>query len=885
MGLVLLTAGVSLLFGGHVWHPPEKTADEERIATSREYDVETLVRDIFVKGGCENVHNIRSIGNEAGVGYFEQGLDVIGLANGVILSTGDIRNAEGPNTETDVSSFFEIRGNDRDLRQMATDKMYDPIGLEFDFVPLDSFVTFRYVFASEEYCEFVGSIYNDVFGFFISGPGIEGNFSGGAKNVALIPGTEDEVSINNVNHQSNTDYFIQNYLSEDAQSCRLEFQPSDYIGAIEYDGFTKPMVASLKLIPCETYHIRLVISDVGDGFFDSAVFLEAGSFNIGGAVTISGLVEGSESLIEGCSEGYLVFEREDLATLDYPVSVHFAVSPNSTAREGEDFEPLPTSATIPPGETTTRVPIHAINDRHREDREYLLVELDIPCSCYHDSTIVYIEDAPPVSLMLPEAIVCQTESAELLPEIRGGTAPFSYRWEDGSTGETRIIRPDGPEVFRLTVTDHCGEQAVDSAFLRVQEPPRAVLEGDARICAGDTTFFALTFTGTPPWSFQVQRDDQLYEPVGEVYASPYLLPVAEAGDYRIVDFFDAGCRGEFSGSARLSVWNIEVEADIQPNTCYGLDDGHIRIRIDGGTPPYAWKWAQGPENVPELVDLTAGRYDLEVWDENGCSQSFFFDITAPDPLEEIAFDCEDLRNSTIELSAGGGTPPYRYSVDGAPFAGGDLFEALTPGQSYRLEVADAHDCRLEQDFTMPIHYERMATLPESIDMKLGAEQILRPDLQIPEHMVANVRWSPGFNLSCVNCLEPTLQAWEEQAYTLYLIDIFGCSDQVSTRVQIDRSIDLFIPTAFSPNGDGRNDRFTIYANPVQVRRVRRLQIYDRWGNLLYQAGDFSVNDEDAGWDGLFRGRPMNAGSYVYHAELELIDGSRQDVNGQVNLMK
>ena len=171
----------------------ETTTLDNGIVTDDSYDVETLVREIFIKGSCDNVENIAAIGHPEGIGYFEQGSPIIGMQEGIILATGPIGNAEGPNSATDVSGNFGDNTGDVDLDIMATDDVRDAVGIEFDFVPLDSIVTFRYVFASEEYCEFVGSIFNDVFGFFISGPGIEGDFSNNSMNVALVPGTDDFV--------------------------------------------------------------------------------------------------------------------------------------------------------------------------------------------------------------------------------------------------------------------------------------------------------------------------------------------------------------------------------------------------------------------------------------------------------------------------------------------------------------------------------------------------------------------------------------------------------------------------------------------------------------------------------------------------------------------
>ena len=859
---------------------------QDGIKTNNSYTVEELVRDIFVKGGCENVSNIKSFGNKASIGYFEKGSSTIGLKDGVLMSTGDIRNAEGPNGVTDASTFFEVKKNDKDLKEMATDVMYDPIGLEFDFVPLDSFVTFRYVFASEEYCEFVGSIYNDVFGFFISGPGINGDFSQNARNVAIIPGTEDNVSINNVNHRFNKEYFIKNYLAADAESCRLEFTPSPHVSEIEYDGFTQPMVASLKLSPCETYHIRLVIADVGDGFFDSAVFLEAGSFNIGGAVSISGQTEASgSSLVEGCSEGYLLFEREDPETIDFPVSVHFIVSPSSTATPGQDFDPIPSSITIPAGESMIKIPIHPVQDNQAERKEKLVIDLDIPCACYRDSAILYIEDPPELHMSLPEAVVCKLGTSTLSPQLTGGTPPYTFNWENGENGSSRTISAQDAGNYRLTLTDFCGVQVIDSAYLQIQEAPLAKLEGTLKVCAGDTAWFNVGFTGSAPWQIGYRRDGLEVKTISDIYENPYPLPVTEPGIYTLDYFSDAYCEGEKQGEAQLAVWELNIEAETVSASCADIADGQIQIRINGGTPPYNWNWDHGPRDISELDSLAAGTYGLLLTDANGCKKQVAFELEAPAPLQAVGFDCEDLRNQNLVLSASGGTPPYRYSANGSQFGDESVLHNIPPGETHRLIIQDARECRLEQDFTMPVEFEKMVDLPNILEINLGSKKEIPTELLIPNTLLANVRWSPGDHLSCVNCLNPEVQAREEHVYTIHVFDIFGCSDEASIKILVDRSVDLYVPNAFSPNGDGLNDHLLVFGNEAQIKRVLLLQIYDRWGNLLYEAKDFPINDETTGWDGAFRGKRMNAGSYVYQVQLELVNGGIHNDGGQVTLMR
>ena len=168
------------------------------------------------------------------------------MREGIILSSGDISLAEGPNNDNESGRSFGMESNDPDLRRLATSTLYDVTGIEFDFVPIDNRVTFRYVFASEEYCEFVTTSFNDVFGFFVSGPGINGNFSNGGINLATLDPNNEPVSINTVNHLDNRQLYINNATTADVMNCDIEFNDS-FLRFIDYDGFTIPLTASFNV--------------------------------------------------------------------------------------------------------------------------------------------------------------------------------------------------------------------------------------------------------------------------------------------------------------------------------------------------------------------------------------------------------------------------------------------------------------------------------------------------------------------------------------------------------------------------------------------------------------------------------------------------------------
>lgn len=865
--------------------PPNTTLSG--IHTEGGFAVETLVNDIFVTGGCDNISNISAIGNPDGIGFFENGLSSIGLKKGIILSTGPIEFAEGPNNVTDASGNFEDNSGDVDLNTMAVDVVRDAVGLSFDFVPLDSFVSFHYVFASEEYCEFVGSNYNDVFGFFISGPGIDGPFSNNAQNVALIPNTSNPVTINSVNHLSNSNYYIGNELSDDALECNFPHQPSAYHPLIEYDGFTEKLTAVLKLTPCETYHIRLVVADVGDNFYDSAVFLEANSFNIGGAVNLSAVTPDTSDLIvyEGCPNAYFEFQRVQTEYINFPINVDFSVSDLSVAISGVDFMPLPTSITIPAGQLSFNLPIIVINDEEAEPIENLVLELDIPCACYSDTASLFLQDPPDLVLELPDIPICENNSALVEPAVSGGIPPYTYLWSDQSDNSFFNISAEGPASFSLTLTDACNSTIIDTSNILVVDPPEAFLSGELELCEGDTAFLAVQFTGVPPFEIHYAIDGAQQTPLSGIMNSQFALPVTNGGQYEIVGFNDAACNGNFGGNGQVEMTRISLITAIQGVQCYGASDGAIDLQITGGVPPYQYEWIEDIGTTLNPSQLEAGTYHLWIQDDQGCQKMEAVEVPSPAPLDLSGMDCSDFLLEELQLRAIGGMPPYLYSTDGQIFEDQSIFEAMQPGITYTLSIQDAAGCLFETELLMPALYNQMADLPSEKRVKYGEEHQLVPVLNIPEALVANIRWVPDQNLSCVDCLTPIHTALENEIYSLRIIDQFGCRDEIDIAIIIDPGVDVYIPTAFSPNGDEINDRFMVFANEVQIEEVVLFRVFDRWGGLMYEEKNFPPNDETYGWDGSFRGHLVDTGVYVYFAQLQLSDGSQKIIDGSVSLLK
>ncbi len=255
------------------------------------YGAEQLLTDVLLDGGlCSSTSNFQLKDNPLEVfpsldrswGYFEKGNSDFPFERGIILTTGRATDAEGPSDSGSTGFGNYDWTGDVEATYLAGASTNNATVYEFDFVPQGNEISFNYIFASEEYPNFsCSSAYNDVFAFIISGPGIENDPGLTGKNIALLPNGQP-VTINNVNDQGCGDdtYYV-----------------AGNFNAIEYGGRTTPLTASSAVEPGQTYHIRLLIADAGDTGYDSAVFFEAGSFNLGSTIVDADGVDIGDNLM------------------------------------------------------------------------------------------------------------------------------------------------------------------------------------------------------------------------------------------------------------------------------------------------------------------------------------------------------------------------------------------------------------------------------------------------------------------------------------------------------------------------------------------------------------------------------------------------------------
>ena len=791
------------------------------IQTNENPTSEQLVKDIFIGGDCFEVRNIKYSGDTKAIGSFDDGKEAIDIARGVILSTGDIQNAHGPNISTRISTdFSDYHPSDKDLESLLSSNtvtLEDVAVLEFDFTPTTNRIQFQYSFASEEYCDYVGSKFNDVFGFFLSGPGINGTFENGAMNIASVPGTTDFVAINNINHITNDDFFVNNVPEGQIQFVPCDNFPDEPGVAtelIEFDGFTTVLTAVAEVMPCETYHIKLAIADASDALFDSAVFLKANSFNAGGAAYVKRVLPDVKSVeaYEGCKESYFLFERTDEESLDSLV-VHFNVSDQSTAISGEDYEPFPDSVIILPGDRQKLLPIVLYSDNIIEGTEHLIMELESACSCADLSIDLPINDFIPLTAASQTDSICGVQEININPKIAGGVGDLKYKWSTGDTSAMLQVLANTSATYGVTATDICENTITAINHVEVLEAPMVDLENDKTVCdLKEPVFFDLKLSGLGPWTIAYTIND-LLQPLLTTKDPSFPLPAKEEGVYAIQSVSNNNCSVDLQKQSILTVTKPESAAiQLTQPICEGETGSLDILEVRGGSIPYSYSLDNGHtygEN-PFFDDIEPGFHRLVVRDASQCIWSGEYEIEAPEALE-------------IEL---------------------EKRVQLTLGDSYELA----------------------ATITKSLDQ------------------IDHIEWSPSEDLVCPNCLSTEVVPLKNTTYEISVTDERGCTKKAAVNLIVAKDYKVFVPSAFSPNGDGNNDLFYINADTDQILTVRKFQVINRWGDLIYQAANFQPNDPQYSWDGTYNGQPLNAQVLAYFVEMEFINGEIVVIKGDVTLV-
>lgn len=347
--------------------------------TTPPFTPQNLISNVFLGDGVE-VTDIQFAGVGTAVGYFTGGTNVIGLERGIIMTSGRAATSgsnlgadQVGNQQANVQNASPV--SDADLSALTTAGTQNVAKYTIKFIPTSDTLRFRYCFASEEYPEFACSGFNDVFGFFIQGPGYPV-----PTNIAKIPGTSLPVTINNV-HPANPAYGCgplneQYYNSNNGTT----FQPV-------YDGFTDVFIAEAIVTPCEEYTIKLAIADVSDEIYDSGVFLEAKSFGTGSLFVEAVTISNDGTITEGCAAGELNFQLPNPAA--EAINIDFNVWGSAT--NGIDYQAIPSFLGFAQGEKEITIPIIAFEDGIAEGTEFIAIDVQLD-PCNRDTFYLYIRE-------------------------------------------------------------------------------------------------------------------------------------------------------------------------------------------------------------------------------------------------------------------------------------------------------------------------------------------------------------------------------------------------------------------------------------------------------------------------------------------------------------
>lgn len=432
-----------------------------------------LVQNVLLGPGVQ-VSNVSYYGSNQAIGRFNGANTNVGFTEGIIITTGTIQNngngPHGPNNSPSATFDNGFGGYSR-LSNLVGGQTYNAAVLEFDFIPFSDTVSFRYVFGSEEYMEYVGSQFNDVFAFFISGPGIPG----GIQNMARLP-NGNVVAINNVNNGTNNTGPCMNcnqYVYNGTGSNAPYNQNPYYV---QYDGLTKPLEAKAKVICGEKYHLIIAIADVQDALYDSGIFLEANSLQTRVPVSIEYNLSYSafadpSVMAEGCVSATFKLTRNN--NLNQALTIPISVSGSATM--GVDYTSIPTSVTFQPGQSVVQFTFSALQDNIVEGIENILIEFAIPDPCNGSNTQTVelkIDDVNPLQVMTNDTIAnCPGEVFELIANISGGVGPYTYLWSTGDTTSSIFVNPLTTTAYTVSVTDFCLGETVN-ATLNVVIPVR-----------------------------------------------------------------------------------------------------------------------------------------------------------------------------------------------------------------------------------------------------------------------------------------------------------------------------------------------------------------------------------------------------------------------------
>lgn len=555
-------------------------------------------------GGGVLISNTTLTGGSNASGTFNGLNSNLGIGNGIVLCTGTLDAIPGPNNSSGTGLNNMLPG-DADLDVVAGTTTQDACVLQFDVQAYTDSFEFQYVFGSEEFLEYVNGGYNDVFAFFVSGPGIVDT-----PNIALIPGTSTPVSVDSVNNNVNSQYYIDNGVG--ISSSIPQYTDPYYI---QYDGFTTVLTAKLTgLTPFATYHLKLAVADAGDGVLDSGVFLRDSSMTTTFLTfdpTQSNLLA-FNYVAEDCGAEQLKFKLNRPSGND--AFARFVLG--GTAVNGIDYTYLADTLIIPAGDTLFALNIIPLPDTIAEGEKTIKIYLVTNTNnIVYDSVTFLLVDTLPLQISNGVAI-CPGEDVAI-----NATGANSYSWMPAA-GLTAADISNPVAAPAVTTTYVCtafkGNCTItDSLTITVNQPTFIVDAGsDINACGSSQAQLNSIVSGSPTpgygyayvWSPAVGLSDT-------TITNPIAFATSTTQQY-VLQVTSGLCKS--TDTIYVFIDDLAVVITATDETCTGCQDASASVSVSGGQAPFTYEWENGNSSTG-IGNLSAGLYTVTVSDAAGCS--------------------------------------------------------------------------------------------------------------------------------------------------------------------------------------------------------------------------------------------------------------------------
>lgn len=502
-----------------------------------------------------------------------------------------------------------------------------------------------------------------------------------------------------------------------------------------------------------------------------------------------------------------------------------------------------------------------------------------------DSLNILIDTIKPRIQLLFDSINCLKREVDLIATIVPNQLVGSWTLSNMQTINSNSIKTKEGGLFSFSVTapNHCNNLqniyiAVDTVQpdLKVHDDTLNCIKQLAQIQAISQTN-GLSYDWSGPGNFK---------------SNARQINTSIPGKYTI----DVTAKNLCKQTAHVvvSIDTIHPELITQSDT---IDCIHLEARLIASTNlntgVFTWKDSQGNLLTNQLVYKTKkpGDYLSEIFNpSNGCLTQKIQTVIADSLIiTDVLIQpnhptCGNKIGSAQIAKVIGGHSDLRYSIDfKKTYSGNPNLSQLNAGH-YTLFVIDNQQCEFQKDFDI-IELPFIETnLQPEITISLGDSTKLDLVILSDRGLINSISWNPTDDLSCSNCEDPIASPWVSRFYTVTVVDTNGCESTQRIRILVEIP-KVWVPNVFSPNGDNINDWLTIFGSKAEVTKINIFQIFDRWGNRVFESKEFQPNELIHGWDGNYQGEKCNPGVYVYWGEVELINGLKWVVKGDVTLIR